>query len=473
MRSRYDAVVVGAGPNGLAAAIRMAQAGRSVLVIEANDEIGGGARTEDLTLPGFHHDACSSVYPMGVGSPFFASLPLHDHGLEWVHPPTLLAHPFDDGTAAVLSRSIAETADGMGDEGGAYRKLLEPLVERWDDLSRGILDPLSIPRNPLLMLRFARHALRSAEAVAKDDLRGGRGAALFAGSAAHCSLPLNLAGTAAYGLVLHMAAHAVGWPFAKGGAGRITAALASYLKSLGGEIRTGQRVKSLRELPAAGAVFLNLTPRQVLDVAGDQLRSGYRGQLERFRYGPGTFKVDWAMSGPVPWTSDACHHAGTVHLAGTLDEVLESERYPFRGAAPKRPFVLFSQPSVFDPSRAPDGMHTAWAYCHLPNGSTVDMTERIERQVERFAPGFGDLVIAKHVLTPGDLEQSNANLVGGDVNGGAGSLAQLIFRPTLRLNPYSTPIPGVFICSASTPPGGGVHGMCGFNAAAAALRETH
>jgi len=448
----------------------MAQAGRSVLVLEANDTPGGACRSEELTLPGFLHDSCSGVYPLGIGSPFFRSLPLGRHGLEWIHPPVPLAHPFDDAPPALLDRDIARTAATLGRGGERYAKLLRPLVTNWDALLGDIMRPLGFPSHPLTMASFGLKALQSAEGMARRTLTGGdgaegeRAAALFAGAAAHSALPLDMWATAAFGLVLAASGHAVGWPIARGGSRNITTALVSYLRSLGGEVRTGVRVSSLAELPRARTIFLDLTARQVAEVAGDRLPTSYLKRLRRFQYGPAAFKVDWALAGPIPWRSPECARAGTLHLAGSLTEVLESERLPLRGAVSERPVVLLSQPSLFDPSRAPAGMHTAWGYCHVPNGSTVDMTDRIEAQVERFAPGFRDLILARHVRSPAELERHNANLVGGDLNGGAATLGQLFFRPVARRNPYSTPVEGLYICSSSTPPGGGVHGMCGFNA---------
>lgn len=469
--SRYDAVVVGAGPNGLAAAVELARAGRAVLVREAREEVGGAARSMSLTLPDFVHDPFSGVYPLGIGSPFFRTLPLAEHGLEWVHPPSPLAHPFDDGTASVLEASVEATAAGMDADADAYRKLIGPIVREWEKLAPDILGPLSLPRHPLLLARFGLRAIRSAEAVARGRFRGDPARALFAGIAAHSGLPLDKAATASYGLVLAAAGNAVGWPIARGGSGSITQALASLLRSLGGEIETGTPVRSLDELPPAGAVLLNLTPRQVLRIAGERLPSRYRRRLERFRYGPGVFKLDWALSGAIPWRAESCARAGTLHLGGTLEETLASERLPWHGEISDRPFVLLSQPSLFDSGRAPPGQHTAWGYCHVPNGSDVDMTERIEAQVERFAPGFRDLILARSVLAPSDLERLDENLVGGDVNGGAGVLGQIFFRPTSAFDPYRTPVRGLYLCSASTPPGGAVHGMCGYHAARAALAD--
>ena len=467
----HDVVVVGAGPNGLSAAVMMARAGRSVLVLEAEETVGGAARTVELTLPGFRHDAFSSVYPLGIGSPFFRSLPLEDHGLAWVHPPAPLAHPFDDGTAAILERSIDATGETLGEDAEAWRKLFEPLVTHWHELAPDLLSPLGIMHHPLRMAAFGRHALRSLRGLAESRFRGEKARALLGGCSAHVGLPLTFAATASYGMVLVAAGHAVGWPFARGGAGALTQALASLLRSLGGEIRTGVRVRSLDELPPHRAGLLDVTAPQLLAMAGDRLPGRYRHALERFRLGCGVFKVDWALSDTVPWRSPDVARAGTVHLSGTPAEIYASERGPIHGRVSDRPFVLFAQPSAFDPTRAPAGQHTAWGYCHVPNGSPADMTEAIEAQVERFAPGFRDTIIARHAAGPASLEARDANLVGGDVNGGAGMLSQLFFRPAPRVHPYRTPIAGVYLCSASTPPGGGVHGMCGYHAARAALKD--
>ena len=468
---RYDVIVVGAGPNGLSAAIRMAQAGRSVLLREASNRVGGAVRTEELTLPGFLHDPCSAVYPMGIGSPFFRTLPLGEHGLEWVHPDAPLAHPFDDGSAALLERSLERTAATLGDTGAAYVDLMRPLVENWEELAAGTLKPLGIPAHPLLLARFGVRAMRSAEGVAKRVLGGGRAGALLAGSSAHAGIPLNRLATASYGMMLNAAGHAVGWPFPRGGAGRLAEALASYFRSLGGEIMTDAPVRALKDLPPSRAVILDLTARQVAALAETRLPRRYRRALQRFRYGVGAFKVDWALSGPIPWRASECARAGTVHLGGSLAQVIESEEQPWERRYADRPLVLLAQPSLFDPTRAPEGMHTAWGYCHVPNGSNEDMTARVEAQVERFAPGFRDLVVGQSTLSPRDLERMDGNLVGGDVNGGAGTIGQLFTRPMVRANPYSTPVRGLYICSASTPPGGGVHGMCGYHAAEAVLAD--
>ncbi len=468
----YDAVVIGAGPNGLAAAIRLAQAGLSVLVVEAEDQIGGGARSSELTLPGFVHDVCSAVHPLAKGSPFFRTLPLESHGLEWIEPSAPLAHPLDDGTAVLLERSIERTTETLGGDAAAYRKLMTPLVRDWERLDAELLAPLHIPKHPFALARFGLRGLRSARRLAESRFKRREARALFAGLAAHSAVPLERMATSAFGLVLGMTGHAVGWVFPRGGAGRIADALASYLRSLGGEIVTGWRVESLDELPRARLVLCDLTTRGLLRIAEDKLPSAYRRRLERYRYGPAVFKVDWALDAPVPWKAEACLRAGTVHLGGTLEEIAVAEQAAWKGEHAGRPFVLVAQPSLFDETRAPVGKHTLWAYCHVPLGSNFDMTGRIEAQIERFAPGFRDLVLARHVMPPGALERHNANLVGGDINGGAQDIRQLFTRPVLRLNPYSTPIKGLYLCSSSTPPGGGVHGMCGYHAAQAALRDS-
>jgi phytoene dehydrogenase-like protein len=465
------AVVVGAGPNGLSGAIALAQAGLQVEVRERADRLGGGARSEELTLPGFVHDVCSAVHPFALVSPFFRSLPLAEHGLEWVQPMFPLAHPLDDGTAVVLDRSIAATAAGLGADEGRYRALFEPLVESWP-----LLEPLLLgrllrpPRHPLAASRFGLRALRSARGLAEGTFQGERARALFAGLSAHAIVPLEHTGTAAVGLALALAGHVSGWPIPRGGAQQIADALASVLRAHGGEVRLATHVGSLDELGDA-TVLCDVGPRGLLELAGERMPRGlYRRRLERWRYGPAAFKLDWALDGPIPWTAPECREAGTVHVGGTLDEIALSERAAWEGRHSERPFVLLAQPSLFDATRAPAGRHTAWAYCHVPNGSTADMTDAIESQVERFAPGFRSLVAGRSVLTPADLERRNPNLVGGDIAGGAMDLRQLLVRPALRLVPYSVPLPGVYLCSASTPPGAGVHGMCGYLAARAALR---
>lgn len=467
--SVYDAVVVGAGPNGLAAAIKVAQTGRSVIVYEAEATVGGGARSAELTLPGFVHDVCSAVYPLAIGSPFFRSLPLAQHGLEYIQPPAPLAHPIDDGTAVMIERPVDETAAALGLDADAYRNLMGPLVQNWHELDLDLLGPLRMTKHPLKILRFGVRAIRSAHGLAQSHFRGEPAQALFAGLAAHSMLPLEQWGSAAFGLVLGITAHALGWPIPRGGAQKLTEALASYLKSLGGEIILNSRVRTLDDLPRSRVILCDVTPRQLLKIAGDRLSSRYRRQLQRYRYGMGAFKMDWALSAPVPWKAMECARAATVHLGGTLREIASSERAAWQGKHVDRPFVLLAQPSLFDPSRAPATKHTLWGYCHVPNGSTIDMSDKIEKQIERFAPGFRDLVLARKVMPPLELEQHNANLIGGDINGGAPVLSQLFFRPTARL--YKTSLKGLYLCSASTPPGGGVHGMCGYFAALQALKD--
>jgi phytoene dehydrogenase-like protein len=468
----HDAVVVGSGPNGLAAAITLAQAGLSVLVLEAAETIGGGARSAELTLPGYIHDVCSAVHPLGAGSPFFRMLPLAEHGLEWIHPPAPLAHPFDDGTAATLERSVEATGETLGRDATAYRKLMAPLVADWDKLAVDLLGPLRLPpRHPLALARFGWHAISSARGLAERLFEDERACALFGGMAAHSMIPLDQPPTAAFGLVIGLLGHAVGWPLPRGGSQRITDALAYYLRSLGGEVVTGVHVQSLDELPRAGAVLCDVTPRQLLRIAGQRLPAGYRRKLAGYRYGPGVFKVDWALDGPIPWQATECTRAGTLHLGGTLEEVAAAERVVWWGEHPEKPYVLLVQPSLFDATRAPAGKHTAWAYCHVPHASTFDMTERIEAQIERFAPGFRDLILARSVKSAVEMEQYNPNYIGGDINGGVQDWGQLFTRPVFRLVPYSTPLKGLYICSSSTPPGGGVHGMCGYFAARAALRD--
>jgi phytoene dehydrogenase-like protein len=462
-----DAIVVGAGPNGLAAAIALAQAGRSVRVLEAAETIGGGSRSAELTLPGFVHDVCSAVHPHPLASPFLRGLPLVEHGLELVQPALAAAHPLDDGTAVAFDQSLEVTADSIGGtDGAAYRQLAAPLVRDADKLLPAILGPLRPTRHPVALSRFGLLGLRSAEALAKR-FDGPRGRALIAGHAAHSMLPLDASPTGAVALVLMLSGHAVGWPVARGGSQSVADALASIARALGAEIETGRRVERVEELDDAGAVLFDLTPRQIVAIAGHRLPDRYRRALERYRYGPGVFKLDWALDGPIPWTADECRRAGTVHLGGTFEEIAASERSPGVG----RPYVLLSQPTVCDPSRAPAGKHVGWAYCHVPSGSTADMTGAIEGQVERFAPGFRERILGRASMNAAEMEAYNPNYVGGDINGGLMDLRQLFTRPVARLSPYTTPDPRLFICSSATPPGGGVHGMCGYFAAQAALRR--
>ncbi len=467
-----DAVVVGSGPNGLSAAITLALAGRSVTVVEAADQLGGGSRSAELTLPGYVHDVCSTVHSLALASPALRALPLEQHGLELVQPEVPLAHPLDDGSAVLLHRSVEETADGLGDpDGRAYRRLLGPLVRHADQLMPGVLAPLRVPRHPVTMARFALAGVRSAAGLARSRFDGPGARALLAGSAAHSMMRLDQVPTAAVGLVLMTAAHAVGWPFARGGSQHVVDAMTSYLRSLGGEVVTGHRVERIEELDGAGVVLLDVAPRQLLAIAGERFSRPYRRALRRYRHGPGVFKVDWALSGPIPWRAEGARRAGTVHLGATLEELLRSEDDVNRGRIPERPFVLLTQPTVHDPSRAPAGGHVGWAYCHVPAGSDVDMTDRIEAQVERFAPGFRDLVLSRSTRNAPQMEQGNANYVGGDINGGVQDLRQLFTRPAIRPNPYTTPDGRLFLCSSATPPGGGVHGMSGYFAAQAALRR--
>ena len=463
---------MGSGPNGLAAAIEIARAGRSVVVFEAEAGWGGGARSEELTLPGFVHDVCAAVLPMAVATGYLPSLPLADFGLEWIHPPLALAHPFDDGSAAVIERSLEATAERLGGDGGNYRRLLVPVVQDWEAIEAGALAAAHWPRHPLQLSRFGLRALRSGRGLAERAFTTAAGRGLFAGLAAHSLQPLEAAGTAAIGLVLGAAAHRAGWPLVRGGTQGLADAMVAYLRSLGGGVVTGRRITSLDELPEARAVLCDLSPRGLIAVCGARMPAGYRRALERFEPGPGVFKLDWALGGPIPWRAAECALAGTVHLGGTLQEIAVSEGASCAAGGAReaeRPFVILSQPSWFDPTRAPAGRHTAWAYCHVPNGSTADMTERIEAQVERFAPGFRGLILGRSARGPEELERHNANLAGGDITGGRNRLGQLLRRPTWRA--YSTPMAGIYMCSASTPPGGGVHGLCGYHAARRALRE--
>lgn len=462
-----EALVVGSGPNGLAAAITLAQAGLAVEVREAQPFIGGGATSAALTLEGFVHDVCSAVHPMAIASPFFQSLPLAAHGLEWIHPPVPLAHPLEGADAALLHRSLTDTAQDLAADGAAWRAMFQPLVTNWRALTSEILRPMRIPPRSVLMARFGVQALSSARSLATSSFRDARARALFAGIAAHSTLPLEHALSSAIALVLGAAAHTGGWPIPRGGSQRISDALASILTARGGRITTSSRVNSL-DL-RGGPVLCDVSPRELVRIAGTQLTAPFRRELQRFRYGPGVFKVDYALSSPIPWRARDCALAATVHVCGTLDEISLSERDAWEGRPSERPFLLVTQPSLFDDSRAPAGRHTAWVYCHVPSGSDFDMLDRIERQLERFAPGFRDCVLARSVLPPAALEARNANLAGGAVAGGVPDLAQSLLRPSWRH--YSTPVRNLYICSSSTPPGAGVHGMCGWNAARQALER--
>ncbi|HEX6139983.1 MAG TPA: NAD(P)/FAD-dependent oxidoreductase [Candidatus Limnocylindria bacterium] len=470
---RWDAVVVGSGPNGLAAGITLARAGRSVVVLEANPTIGGGARSAALTLPGFVHDLCSAVHPLGASSPAFARWPLKEHGLEWIQPPVAVAHPLDDGSAALVRQNLDATAGQLGADGEAYRRLVGPVARDWPLIATDLLGPFRpgrIARHPFRFARFGWHALQPATALARRFATP-QARALLGGVAAHSFLRFDRAVSGGFALVLLGAAHSAGWPFARGGSQAITDALAAYLRSLGGEIRSGCKVTRMEDLPSHRSVLFDVTPRQLLAIAGDRLRGSYAAQLRRFRYGPGVFKLDLALSEPIPWANPEVGEAGTVHLGGSFEEVAAAARSVARGRVSERPFVLLAQPSRFDPGRAPDARHTAWAYCHVPNGSGADMTEPILAQVERFAPGFRKLIIGRSAMDAAAVEFHNANHVGGDINGGLASLTQLLTRPAIRPDPYTTPDPTIFICSASTPPGGGVHGLCGYHAARSVLRR--
>ena len=463
-----DVVVVGSGPNGLAAAVELARKGLSVVVLEANDTIGGGTRTAELTLPGFRHDICSAIHPTAMLSPFFRDLKLP---VEWMKPRFSVGHPGDGTSAAILELSVDATAARFGADADAYRSLVGPFAKAADALFEDTLrSMLAIPKHPFVMARFGMHALQSAKSVAKR-FKGDAVRSLYAGCAAHAIVPLDHAGTGAVGLVFLISGHVTNWPVARTGSQAIADALATILRANGGEIRTGVRVASMRDIPESRAVIFDLTPKQIVAIAGDALPQSYVRKLQRFRYGPGLFKVDWALDGPIPWRAKECAEASTVHVGGTFEEIAQHELEVWQGRSTQRPFVIVGQQSLFDPTRAPAGKHTGWGYCHVPNGSSEDMTAAIEKQIERFAPGFRDRILARHTMNCGQLEASNANYIGGDIAGGANLLRQMLFRPVARLNPYTTPNPRLFIGSSSTPPGGGVHGMCGYWAAQAVLRR--
>ena len=471
MPSRLDAVVVGSGPNGLAAAVELARNGAEVLVLESAATIGGGTRTAELTLPGFRHDVCSAAHPLGILSPYLRTLPLAEHGLTWIQPPASVAHPLDGEPAVMLRKSVNETAGALGPDAAAYRRLMRPLLRHPNELMSEVLGPAHLPRHPLVLTGFGIPALLPATVLARTWFRGDRARALLAGCAAHSLLPLTRPVSAAIGLLFLLTGHVETWPIAQGGSAAITNALAGYLYSLGGRIETGKPVHALADLPPSRVVLFDTSPDQVASIGSPVLPRSYVQRLRGYRYGPGIFKIDWALDGPIPWTDPACLESATVHLGGTLGEIAASEAAVWRGAVSDRPYMLVVQSSLFDSSRAPAGKHTGWAYCHVPAGSTLDLTDVLERQVERFAPGFRDRILARHVMNTAALEQYNANYVGGAITGGVTDLGQLFTRPVVRANPYSTPNPDIFICSASTPPGGGVHGMCGYHAARSALRR--
>lgn len=467
----FDAVVVGAGPNGLAAAVALARAGASVAVLEGADSIGGGTRIGELTLPGFVHDVCSGAHPMGILSPFFRELPLEKHGLDWVLPGASVAHPLDEARAAVLWRSLDRTCDGLGRDGTLYRRMVSPFLSNPHGLLRDTLGPLAIPHHPFLLARFGALGLWPATWLGNAAFRGVAAKALFAGCAAHSILPLSHFMTSAMSLMFAVTAHVVEWPVARGGSIAITQALASYLQELGGKVRTGIPVRSLADLPAARVFLFDTDPLQLARICDSVLPDGYLRRIRRFRFGPGVFKLDWALDGPIPWSDPNCLQASTVHVGGTMAEIATSEAAMWNGQHPERPFVLVVQQSLFDASRAPEGKHTGYAYCHVPHASRFDMTERVEAQIERFAPRFRDRILARHAMTTADFERENPNYVGGAITGGVADLRQMFTRPVPRLDPYSTPNPRIFLCSASTPPGGGVHGMCGYHAAQSALKR--
>lgn len=471
LQTEFDAVVVGSGPNGLSAAVRLSEKGLKVLVLEAKETIGGGTRTQELTEPGFMHDICSAVHPTAAGSPYLSTLDLDQYGLEFIQPDVPYAHPLENGDAGVAYRSLEKTAEQLGSDQNNYLRLYRDFVDDWEYLKNDIFGTLRIPKHPLLMARFGWYGLFSAKLLANSLFKNPKTKALFAGCAAHSIIPLHKAFTASFGIVLGSSAHSVGWPIAKGGSVAISNALAARLKSLGGVIQTEHPVHSLEDLPPTQAILFDLTPHQIADIAENRLPAKYVKKLRDYKYGPGTFKMDWALSEPVPWLNEECRRAGTLHLGGTFEEIAAGEKAVWKGEHHERPYVLVSQPSLFDDSRAPAGKHTLWAYCHVPNGSTEDMTEIIENQIERYAPGFRDTIISKHTMTAMGMQQYNMNYIGGDINGGAQIAKQLFGRPVLKWDPYKTPEPGIYICSSSTPPGGGVHGMSGFHAAESAYRN--
>ncbi|MCQ6957853.1 phytoene desaturase family protein [Mucilaginibacter aquariorum] len=466
----FDAIIVGSGPNGLAAAILMQQNGLSVLLLEAKSEIGGGLRTAELTLPGFKHDICSAIHPLAAASPYFKTLPLANFGLNYIYPEIEAAHPLEHANSAVLCRSIDETALHLGADENTYRNLMRSVTKNWPLIDADVLGPLHFPKHPLALASFGLNAIKPATLLA-NKFKTKQGKALLAGMAAHAMQPLTNMATSAIAMVLMAAGHLQGWPVPKGGSNNIANALAAYFVSLGGKIETNTYVKSLEELPSTHAVLFDITPKQLLQIAGHKFSSIYKWQLERYRYGLGVYKIDWALDEAIPFSSEACKKAGTVHIGNTLNEIRDAEQQTWNGKHPDKPFVLLAQQSLFDETRAPKGKHTAWAYCHVPGGSTRNMTDAIEKQIERYAPGFRDVILAKHTMDTVQMEEYNPNYIGGDINGGVIDLGQLFTRPALRYSPYKTSEKGMYICSASTPPGGGVHGMCGYYAAKKALND--
>jgi phytoene dehydrogenase-like protein len=471
-RSSYDAIIIGSGPNGLSAAIHLARNGLSVLIIEAHSTVGGGTRSAELTLPGFIHDICAAVLPLSLNSPFFKTLPLDQFGVKWIHSPVPLAHPLDNSKSALVYRSIEETARSLGGDGNAYRRLYEPILHSWDQIGADLLGPLRVPpKHPIESARFSLQALQPATVLAKRYFRQEQAQAIFAGMAAHSIMPLEKVATSAFGLVTNLMAHTVGWPLVKGGTQQLANGLAAYFISLGGEIVTDLKVNSLEDLPPAMAFLFDTAPSQMVKIVGDRLPEHYRRQIRRYRHGPGVFKMDFALDSPVPWSAQENKLAVALHIGGTLEEIAYSERMIWKGKHVERPFIILAQPSLFDAIRAPEGKHTVWAYCHVPNGSTTDCSEAIETQIERFAPGFRERILARSTYTAAQMEAYNPNYIGGDINCGVQDLQQMFTRPVLRLNPYTTPAKNVFLCSSATPPGGGVHGLCGLYAAQNVLKN--
>ena len=467
----YDAVVVGSGPNGLAAAILLQQKGLSVLLMEAKSSVGGGLRSAELTLPGFIHDVCSAVHPLAVSSPFFSTLPLNNFGLKYIFPPVFAAHPFDDGTAAALVHSISETSQTLNNDAEFYSRFMNGLVKDWPLISELILGPFTFPKHPIAAAKFAYSALSSSAYFAEKHLHNKQSRGFWAGMSAHSMQSFTNASTSAFAILLLLLGHLKGWPIIKGGSQKLADALAAYFVSLGGKIEMNTEIKSLQQLPSSHAVLFDVTPAQLLKIAGHKFSSLYQHQLKKYRYGMGVYKIDWALDAPVPFTNEQCRKAGTVHLGNTFEEIALSEKLVSENKHPEKPFVLFVQPGLLDDTRAPANKHTAWAYCHVPNGSSENMTNKIEQQVERFAPGFKECILARHVMNTTELETYNANYIGGDINGGVQDIRQIFTRPALRFSPYKTSAKGIYICSSSTPPGGGVHGMCGYHAAKRVLKD--
>jgi phytoene dehydrogenase-like protein len=470
-RKDFDVVIVGSGPNGLSAGIVLQQAGLSSLIIEGSSSIGGGLRSAELTLPGYLHDICSAIHPFAAGSPFFKTLPLNAHGLEYIYPDLAAAHPFDDGTVAFLASSMEKTAFSLGQDAAAYQTILEPIKNRWPLIGDFVMNPLQFPTHPLQLSNFCFHALLPASKFVEKYFRFPEAKGFFAGMAAHSAQPLTNWATSAVALVLILLGHDKGWPIPKGGSGQIAKALGAYYEGLGGKIETNNWVRNLDQLPSTRAILLDVSPRQLLQIAGHRLSALYKWQLNRYRYGLGVFKIDWALDGPIPFKSPECSFAGTLHLGNSFEEIAAGEKQTWTGKQVEKPFVILAQQSLFDPTRAPKGKQVAWAYCHVPSGSAYDMTVAIEKQVERFAPGFRDLILARHVMNNQELENYNPNNVGGDIGGGVQDISQLFTRPALRFSPYRSSAKGIYLCSSSTPPGGGVHGMCGYHAARRAIKD--